>query len=561
MNLRLLTTLTPPPPGFEARLPDRRDLLGGPLALLLADEEEITRVIGPLLGRMRGVIITLGDGATRVLGEQLWHMRLPADRLDLLPTLLQPVLDLIHQHQVQEDERQLRSIRLMRLQRELDTHRDYHMVTEKLRRQVDELTEAKAQLSASATELRGLNQELEQRVLARTLELAEAKELAESANTAKTFFLATMSHEVRTPMNGVMGLLDLLQHGNLDQEQRRMLATAQDSAHVLLSILDDILDFSKIEAGRLELELIPVNMRQLLERLSETLASNAQRKQLHLSCEIAPDLPDWVLADPLRLRQIMLNLCSNAIKFTETTSSRTGTIKISAKLLWQEREQVELMLGVRDNGIGMSPLVHDRLFAAFSQADSSTSRRYGGTGLGLSISKRLVELMGGQIGVESEAGAGSLFWVRVPFRVAVSLPGLDAPMIVPAAAQPMQLLVVDDNATNRLVASKMLEKLGHRVEVLGDGETALKTLASRHFDLVLMDCQMPSLDGFEATRRLRAREAAEGLPRQPVIAMTAGVLPEERRHCFEVGMDDFLSKPVQLATIAALLARWGHRAS
>jgi len=188
MNLRLLTTLTPPPPGFEARLPDRRDLLGGPLALLLADEEEITRVIGPLLGRMRGVIITLGDGATRVLGEQLWHMRLPADRLDLLPTLLQPVLDLIHQHQVQEDERQLRSIRLMRLQRELDTtHRDYHMVTEKLRRQVDELTEAKAQLSASATELRGLNQELEQRVLARTLELAEAKELAESANTAKTF--------------------------------------------------------------------------------------------------------------------------------------------------------------------------------------------------------------------------------------------------------------------------------------------------------------------------------------------------------------------------------------
>ena len=559
MNLRLLTTIIPPPPGFEARLPDRRDLLGGPLALLLAHEDEIEKLLGMQMGRVRGVVITIGNGPTRVLGEQLWHVQVPANQIDRLPALLEPSLSLINQQLAQEDERQMRSIRLVRLQRELDiTHRDYQMVTEKLRRQVEELTEAKAQLSASASELRGLNQDLEQRVHARTLELAEAKEAAESANLAKTFFLATMSHEVRTPMNGVMGLLDLLQHGELTEEQRRLLMTAQDSAHVLLNILDDILDFSKIEAGRLELELIPVNLRQLLDRLTETLASNARRKQLQLSCEVDPALPEWVLADPLRLRQILFNLGSNAVKFTETTGSKLGTVRISAEVLWQEHEQVELMLCVQDNGIGMSPTVHDRLFAAFSQADSSTSRRYGGTGLGLSISKRLAELMGGRIGVDSEVGAGSTFWVRAPFRIAASLPGLDAPVVVPAAQRPMQLLVVDDNATNRLVATKMLEKLGHSVEVVGDGEAALSTLAERRFDLVFMDCQMPALDGFEVTERLRARESSGGLPHQPVIAMTASVLPEERRHCFEVGMDDFLSKPIQLATIAALLARWGH---
>jgi signal transduction histidine kinase/DNA-binding NarL/FixJ family response regulator len=379
-----------------------------------------------------------------------------------------------------------------------------------------------------------------------------AREEAEAANQAKSTFLATMSHEIRTPMNGVVGTAELLEREQLNERQKRLVGTVRSSAGALLRIIDDVLDFSKIEAGRMELEEAPCSLRALIEGTAETLSVQVEKKGLAIAATVEPGTPDALLADSIRLRQILFNLIGNAAKFTDT-----GSISVHARTVAQDRDTITLALSVADTGIGMTLTQQARLFTPFSQADSSTTRRYGGTGLGLSIVRRLAELMEGGVTVESVPGKGSTFTVTVRVKRAAQAPApqpVAEPELMPAAG--LRVLAVDDYEVNLEVLVGQFEIMGVALDTASNGIEALTRWREQPYALVLTDIHMPDMDGFELTRQIRAEEGGKGGRRTPIVALTANALKGEAERCVAAGMDDYLTKPLTLDRLREAVARW-----
>jgi signal transduction histidine kinase/CheY-like chemotaxis protein/HPt (histidine-containing phosphotransfer) domain-containing protein len=400
------------------------------------------------------------------------------------------------------------------------------------------------------------NANLEQRVADRTAELAKQTQRVEAANRAKSDFLANMSHEIRTPLNGAIGAMQLLESSSLDDKQKRFASTAKACAHALLSLINDVLDFSKIEAGKLELVREAFDLRQVVDETLAIFSQRAAEKDLFLTCQLPGDTACGWWGDPSRIRQILVNLIGNAIKFTST-----GGIELRIEQLEQLDDFATLKFSVRDSGIGIPADRLDRLFKSFSQVDASTTRQYGGTGLGLAISRQLAELMGGTVGLESKTGVGSTFWftARLQEAPASALPTAELPQPDNAstANQRGHILVVDDNDVNQMILAEMLKQAGHDVKIAGNGKEALELYQQESFDLIVSDCHMPVMDGYEFARSVREKESEQQNGRRiPIIALTASALRGDGDRCIEAGMDDYATKPIDQVRLLSLIRRW-----